>query len=139
VLAVDGAAAPYTLTLLREHRLECTADPGEPNDLPTEATPAPASGQFTLCGFDEDSYAVALTAGQLLDASIEFSPAEGDLDLQLIHPDGVTPLITSDGVEAREALRWPAAVTGVHYLRVYSMTSDPHARYLFAHAVTSGP
>lgn len=138
-VAADGAAAPYTLTLLREHRLECTPDPGEPNEVPAEATPAPASGQLTLCGFDEDLYAVALVAGQTLDASIEFSPAEGDLDLQLIHPDGVTPLLTSDGVAAREALRWPAAVAGVHYLRVYSMTSEPHARYLLAIAVTSAP
>jgi len=137
VVAADGAAAPYTLTLLREHRLECIPDPDEPNDVPADAKVAPAAGQFTLCGFDEDVYAVALAVGQTLHASIQFSPAEGDLDLQLIHPDGVTPLLTSDGVAASEALLWPAAVDGIHYLRIYSMTSDPHARYLFSLALTS--
>ncbi|MBN2359335.1 MAG: hypothetical protein JXR83_07765 [Deltaproteobacteria bacterium] len=138
VVAADGAAAPYVLTLAREHRLECAPDPDEPNDVSIEAKPAPASGQFTLCGFDEDYYAADLAVGQTLRVSIEFSPAEGDLDLQLLHPDGVTPLLTSDGVVEREQLLYRADIAGIHLVRVYSMTSDPHARYLFMLEVSSG-
>jgi hypothetical protein len=130
VIAADGARAPYTLDAFVEHGLVCETDPDEPNDLPASAAPAPSAGQFSLCGFDEDYYALALAPGKEAFAVITFSPFEGDLDLQLLHPDGLTPVATSDGVTGEEALRYPAEVEGTHYLRVYSLTSDPQARYL---------
>jgi len=130
VLAADGAVAPYTLSAFVEHGEVCVVDPDEPNDLPAQAATAPAAGQYSLCGFDEDYYALALAPGKRADAAITFSPAEGDLDLQLLHPDGVTQLATSDGVTGSEQLSFIAEVEGTHYVRVYSLTSDPLARYL---------
>ncbi len=137
VFAADGAVAPYQLSLYTENAEICLPDPDEPNEIAADAGAAPAAGQFSLCGFDEDLYAVELEAGKRLDASILFSPYEGDLDLQLLHPDGVTPLATSDGVGEREHLQVDAELDGTHYLRVYALSSEPRARYFLSVSVTS--
>ncbi|MFH1809446.1 MAG: PPC domain-containing protein [Pseudomonadota bacterium] len=138
VVAGDRGAAPYTLSLFTEVATQCQPDADEPNEVAAEAKVAPAAGQFGLCGFDEDLYAVPLLAGKRVVASIQFMPSEGDLDLQLLHPDGVTPLVTSDGVASEEHIEFVAQVDGTHYLRVYTLTSDPSARYLLTTQIDDG-
>lgn len=129
VVAADGGRAPYLLTAAVENETGCSIDPGEPNDVPAEAGPGTA-GVYSLCDFDEDVYGIDLSGGKRLQARIEFSPSDGDLDLQLLHPDGSTPLETSDGVGGSEEIVHVGNLDAVHYLRVYALTSHPRARYL---------
>ena len=123
--SLDGSSGPYSLDLHVMAQTQCLPDADEPNENPAQASDAvnvqtAASGAFSLCGMDQDYYRVHLSAGKVLAASLTFSIADGDLDLQLIHSDAQTVLQSSDGVAESEHIRWRAELDGDYFLRVYS-------------------
>lgn len=128
--SIDGALGPYQLSFKAQAQDQCRVDDDEPNDQSAQASLAPSQAQRDLCGFDQDFFRVPLQTGKTLDAAIHFLPAQGDLDLQLIHPDGHTVLLASDGVSDSETLHYRAELDGDYFLRVYSL-AEVHATYLF--------
>lgn len=113
-----GAPAPlaYTLTVATApHR---PADRFEPNDVPEAAKDLPPGEHGELVCTVEDYYRVALRAGQRLTVVVHLDPARGDLDLELLAPDGRVKA-ASHGVGAREEATLVAERDGPHLVRVY--------------------
>jgi PKD repeat protein len=107
----------------------CPADPFEPNRSDRQgdggrAVAAPlVAGSYSdlvVCGTDDDLYAITLAPGEGLHVEATFRNAEGDVDLYLYAPDGVTALDDSRSgaadVERIEFFGSPQG--GVHFLRV---------------------
>ena len=101
-LAVFGTAAgtysvPYSLSVIRTtgQVQECQPDAMEPNnfidnaklieDNQTDGTPI---ANLSICPEDKDYYAVLLGCGESLAAGINFTHANGDLDLYLLDEGG---------------------------------------------------
>jgi PKD repeat protein len=107
----------------------CAADPFEPNhsgeDARATAVEAGSFPDLTTCAGDDDWYGVVLDAGERLNVRIDFSNAEGDLELALYDRDGETVLDRSDGFQDSEAvqlLRAPEA--GTYFVRVFLNPAD---------------
>jgi hypothetical protein len=120
----------YELDVFRENQVECTPDELEPNNSTTNA-PAfdPAVEDLTICGSDNDWFAVEGVQGKKLRARATFIPADGDLDLQIIGLDGVQILATSDGISDTEEAEAELPLDGTYYVRVFSLTSGAKSRY----------
>jgi len=99
----------------------CDADRFEPNDTAATAANMDADlmPQDTLntCG-GPDFFAITLTTGQIIDINVSFVDARGDIDAELLKPDG-TRAGSSAGTSDNEHIRYTADSTGVHVLRVY--------------------
>jgi hypothetical protein len=120
----------YQLTVDRENQIDCADDDLEPNDTLAAAPAAPAAQSgLTLCDLDEDLFQVQGVAGKRLRARIAFTHADGDLDLMLIGIDGEQTLATSDGVGDSEEADAILPVDGTYYVRVFSLSETPAARY----------
>jgi len=97
---------------------ECRQDPFEPND--TQDT-APTLNfvplQASVCG-DDDWYTFQLNApdGTLVDLTLDFVHANGDLDMRLFQPDGTQ--LVSQGVTDQERIQ-VAVQAGDYDLRIY--------------------
>ncbi|MEW5848873.1 MAG: hypothetical protein AB2A00_08660 [Myxococcota bacterium] len=132
-----GSSSAYHLDITVERLVDCVTDSAEPNNTPVLATAAPEEGLFTICGSDNDLFRLpGLGAGRRVMVDAEFSTADGDIDLALLLPDGVTVLAISDGVGPTEALDVilpadpPDGGHGTYFLQVFSARSDTAARYL---------
>ncbi|MBN2498097.1 MAG: hypothetical protein JXR96_26140, partial [Deltaproteobacteria bacterium] len=69
----------------------CIDDSREPNDDVASATAVQQDAlwaDLVLCAGTEDYYAVVAAQGDVISALIDFAHADGDLDLELIGPDG---------------------------------------------------
>jgi hypothetical protein len=114
----------------------------EPNDGFDEATPLPLGTTIDgiACADDLDVFVVELTAGQTLTADLEFSHAEGDLDLFLLEPagDGWIQRDQSTSVTDNERIVHEATRTGPHYL-VVAGWEGAQARYRLTVNVTGSP
>lgn len=106
----------------------CRADAFEPNGSPYEANgqvqraaalpPGVHEGLFACLG-DDDWYAVRLAAGERLEVTINFTARDGDLDLALYAPDGVTQIAASAGLQDVERVTLArAAMAGDYLVRV---------------------
>jgi len=91
-LRIEGAAAAvenrYSMYLVIEEYVPCNADTFEPNNDPNEAktvTEDVYTG-LTCCG-EPDWYAISLNKGDKLEVEIEFTQADGDLDLWIFDHD----------------------------------------------------
>ncbi len=111
----------------------CPADPFEPNGSGLEGSVA--TGPAVLlpgvypglasCRGDDDWYAVDVVAGQRIDAEVQFTNDDGDLELTLYDTDGATVLDQSAGfrdVESVALLRAPA--DGRYFVRVHLSAGD---------------
>ena len=99
---VDGSRDNWTwaVTPLRvDESSACTSDEFEPNGSPFEADGVSRSAyelsagsydELYACEGDDDWYRVRVEEGEALSAAINFNRLEGDLDLALYAPDGVT-------------------------------------------------
>ena len=77
-------------------------------------------------------------------AALDFSTADGDLDLALLMPDALSVLAISDGVTGHEALDVlipsdpPDGGRGAYFLQVFAGRSGTAARYVL-HVDVSTP
>ncbi|MEO1231072.1 MAG: hypothetical protein AAFZ18_19430 [Myxococcota bacterium] len=128
----------YTLraTLLPGQGGRCVDDVNEPNDGPSTSTPNLPLGvdqTFSLCGGDEDWFAVDVNAFEVVTAELGFDGL-ADLDLSL-HPPGTTdrnasPLRASTGLAPREYLSFRSFETGRFLVRVYGARTTDAADYV---------
>jgi len=112
----------------------CETDALEPNGSPFEEGGVTLSARelsagsyesLYACQGDDDWYRVRVEEGEALSASINFNRSEGDLDLVLYAPDGVTVIdesLTLQGTERVELFR--ASEAGEYLLRVYLNPAD---------------
>lgn len=108
----------------------CVDDPLEPNDevgsprIPVDR----AYDDLAACPGDPDWFGIGLETGQTLAATIRFSHAEGDLDLELVAPNRRDLLADSRSFEDVEQLTYTATTSGVHHLHVFgsSITSNTY-------------
>jgi hypothetical protein len=139
----SGAATPYHLAVQVERADVCAPDAREPDDTPDQAALAPSSAVLTLCGSNVDLFRLEVGAGKRVRASVDFSTADGDLDLALLMPDGVSLLALSDGVTSHEELDLvipsdaPDGGRGAYFLQVYAGRSGTSARYVLTTLVTA--
>ncbi|MDY0063169.1 MAG: pre-peptidase C-terminal domain-containing protein, partial [Myxococcota bacterium] len=120
VVDYDAAEAAYTLSVQVEPAaVSCRDDGLEENDTLATATPIAAGNHANLaiCANDMDFFVFSVNAGDVVQAGISFSNAEGDLDLYLLDSAG-TILAYSDGEEDGELLTHTAAAAGSLYLAV---------------------
>lgn len=115
----------YDLALrVHDPRDECPPDLYEPNEdagTATDLVDDLVAG--VLCSPDEDWYRVLPAAGRPLRVRVEFFHFLGDLDLDVLGPDGVTLLGRSDSTSSRnyEEVLLPAPAAEPHFLRVYGL------------------
>jgi hypothetical protein len=129
--------SPYHLSLQVLRRQDCEPDSAEPNNTPALASPPSlaADGVYTVCGTDVDLFRIQAGAGKRVKVDVDFSTADGDIDVALLLPDGTTVLAVSDGVTSHEGLDvvLPADPVdgglGAYFLSVYAARSDTRAPY----------
>ena len=126
VFGYDGAEASYSLRVVRERGAgACLDDAMEDDDSPRAAVTvfAPNAHNARACPGDDDYRAIWLTAGARLNISAEFEHAAGDVDLELIGPDGEL-LSASRSVTDNEALGFVTRTAGLHTLRIIGFDLD---------------
>lgn len=98
----------------------CAPDQYEPNDDPSapRIQPAQHSG-LRLCPDDVDYFRLFVRDGERIEAQINFSHAEGNLDMDLIGVDLETVLVPARTDTDGERIVYTATVTGEHLLRVF--------------------
>jgi hypothetical protein len=124
----------YGLRLSISKGVPCDDDRFEPNDYKSMATSLNSAGEvdgLTICGPDVDYYFVRPPAGQGARIELHQEPTEGDLDLLVLAPDGVTELGRSETLEPVESVEIPAAQAPEDGLivRVGSDDDRAHASY----------
>jgi hypothetical protein len=121
VAGYQGATNSYNLTTTVTTGSPPPApdDPNEPNDGFANATsiqPGEYSGLSITTG-DIDFYAVNLSVGDVVEAEINFSQAEGDLDLLFVDPNGNIAAFSVTATD-NENVSSIAAESGTYYLVV---------------------
>ena len=106
---VDEAVAPG-----------CPSDRLENNDSMDGAEPLPPElyTGLNVCEDDEDWYRLSLDAGDTVTVDVEFSHAEGDIDMRLLDSAG-TPLVSSTSGTDDESVEYTVESSGTYFIRVY--------------------
>ncbi|WP_254273099.1 Hvo_1808 family surface protein [Haloarcula marina] len=121
VAGYQGATGPYNLSVAVSGGEEpaTTPDRFEPNDDVRNATRLqPGTYEdLSITEDDLDAYAVGLTAGESVSASINFSHEEGDLDLFLLGANG-SVVGSSTSETDNESVSYVAGETGTYYVVV---------------------
>ncbi|MBV71598.1 MAG: hypothetical protein CMH52_09670 [Myxococcales bacterium] len=109
--------------------LACVPDEREPNGSAFEpggapqfahALPAGEHRDLTVCSGDDDWYAVALDVGQRLAATCTYNQGEGDVELTLYGPDGVTIIDESSSILGQDSVELARSEqAGLYFLRVF--------------------
>lgn len=95
----------------------CTNDGAEPNDTAATATTWSSGAMGQICSGDTDHWRVAVSAGTRVEATLSFTHASGDLDLQLL--DGAGAILgTSAGTTNTERVSHCFASAGTAIARV---------------------
>ncbi len=96
-----------------------TPDRAEGNDSFETAVPITTTlyEDFTLCDGESDFLKFAVQEGDLIDVWVDFTHAEGDVDLYLYLDDG-TLLTESTSTTDDERIEWAAWATGEYVLEV---------------------
>ncbi|NIU68805.1 MAG: hypothetical protein GWN73_26710 [Actinobacteria bacterium] len=99
---------------------ECVDDVFEPNDdvNAPRADPGRYEG-LAICPGNADYYGVYARAGDTLRATIFFSHAAGDLDMELLDLDRSTVLVTSASMDDDEVVSHEVTETGEYKVRVW--------------------
>jgi hypothetical protein len=133
-MQATDAYVPYGLRLSLSRGTPCELDRFEPDDTPAAAVAVRTEGDLdalTLCGADQDFYAVDVPAGRGLRVEIHYDPLEGDADLFLYAPGGTALLGSSQTPDPVDAVELPAAeAEGGVLARVASQDSRAHDTYL---------
>ncbi len=120
---------------------DCVPDDDEGNDEPEDAVLVEAGRRegLTLCPGDEDWWAVQVPFGAALVGSIHFEHDDGDLDLQLVSPDGRAVRQTSDGTDDVERVQLDQAPSaGAWLLRVYAFEQEANDYALEVEVIEGG-
>jgi len=98
----------------------CIDDPFEQNDTAATAA-ALAAGTYNgkVCGGDDDFYTFNLNVGDTVNAVINFTSSNGDLDLQLLNPAGAVVASSTSAISNTETVNHVATVAGRFVLRVF--------------------
>ncbi len=111
---------PYTLNVGVAGAATCAADSYEPNN--TQAlgpTLSPGSySNLSSCVQDDDFYTVPLTSGAPFTANLTFVDAEGDIDVELLDPNGTIAASASSATD-NEQINYTPTMSGNFSLRVY--------------------
>ncbi len=129
-----SSQGPYTLDVFRENQVTCTPDALEPNSVVTQASPLPdPAALLTICGSDEDYFAIDGVAGKTLHVHTSFVQADGDLDLMIIGIDDEDVLAVSDSIDDGEDIRVVLPLDGKYSIRVFSLQGGAtRSRYSLA-------
>jgi hypothetical protein len=104
----------------------CTGNE-EPNDSFETPSVGLFIGTFDIClPGDDDYFAIDVDAAQRIDARILFTHTEGDLDLELLAPDGST-IERSQGIGNEERIRRVVGAGGRFVLHVYGFADASNA------------
>ncbi len=125
VYGYEDAANAYALSAAVELApVPCQDDALEDNDTLHQAHQLlpPESFNGAICQGDEDFYTVFLEPGWALVVRLGFEHALGDLDMQLVGPDGEV-VARAESSDDDESLRFEAAEEGLHTLRVRGYTN----------------
>ncbi|MBU0552206.1 hypothetical protein KKB55_13485 [Myxococcota bacterium] len=96
----------------------CDEDAVEPNDTQATAFPlVPGALSLGLC--DEDWFEIDVCAGGRVDIVVAFTHADGDLDAQLIGPDGAVLLESASSTDDERLAIDGGPTLGRVWLRVY--------------------
>lgn len=97
----------------------CTADSLEPNDAAGSASPISAGStpNLTSCAGNDDYYRLALTAGQNVTITVQFTDAEGDIDAEVRDPAGTVVASGTTNTD-NETLSFTAGAAGNYVLRI---------------------
>jgi len=109
---------------------ECDADANEPNDEANTATAITSGTTFeglTICQ-EEDWFSFRAFAGDEVDIMLTFVHDEGDLNLQLVDPEG-NVLQLSASTNDDEVIQRSVNATGQHWLRVFSPNRGAYTHY----------
>ncbi|MBZ0118809.1 MAG: PPC domain-containing protein, partial [Sandaracinaceae bacterium] len=118
VFGFMGAQNAYALRVDREAGACCTDDGGEPDDTRSSARPLVGTDfDGTICPMDDDWIAVPVTGPSRIEATLIFTHAMGDLDLELYAPDG-TLAGYSRGITDEESIGIDVGTAGTYALRV---------------------
>lgn len=133
VYGVGADTNTYRLTVNRvcSEDLACPADdPFEPNDERTESVRLypPTEIPATACASDEDWYRVTVSSGCTLELAVDFSHAEGDLDVEL--RDSSDAILASSRTSTDdEELSFTATSFTTAYARVFVFQGGGTPRY----------
>lgn len=108
----------------------CANDLLEDNDA-LDGAPRLPPGEYddlVVCPGDDDYYAVYLRAGESIGATIQFTNADGDLDLMLFDPSGAM-VAESRGTGDDETVSHDATTEGEHVVRVYGASASVSTTY----------
>ncbi|MEW5855245.1 MAG: PPC domain-containing protein [Myxococcota bacterium] len=132
---VSGAQNSYTLTWSRSlPTITCPADDSfEVNDDRQGSTVLERGTTMVgrLCANDEDWFAVALETGDDLLVVMSPNDGNGDLDLELLSPQGQLLASSSETGATAEAIQHTAATPGVYFVVVsgYQSAENRYAIY----------
>ncbi|HSA20010.1 MAG TPA: lamin tail domain-containing protein, partial [Myxococcota bacterium] len=134
---------PFEVCLAGLCAAGCQDDVGEPDDAAAEAgaiQPDDLLSDRVLCSGDEDWYQVALEQGDRFEVLLGFTHADGNLDLDLLGPDGVSLVASSHGGLDDELVDYtlPAGGSGTYFLRVFGV-AGAHNLYSLLTARTDDP
>ena len=134
VYGFDGATNSYAMALDILPEDTCLEDDFEDNDNADQATDLFEGiyEDLAVCQDadtpDDDWYAVALDAGQELNALILFTHTDGDLDMELYSLDDTeTPLLRSIGIRDSEEITFTATEDNFYFIRVYGFLGESNA------------
>jgi hypothetical protein len=103
----------------------CLNDVLEENDSSGEATAiGPSLLDLQICGGDLDVFEVEAEAGEQIDVRLNFTHANGDLDVYLFHSSNLgTPVLGSTGTVDNESMRYTVPADGIYYVLVQGYES----------------
>jgi hypothetical protein len=121
--AAPDADNDYFLLIDRTQGMnDCNDDAGEENDNREQARLIEeGSLNGTICPGDEDWYAVHVNAGGAISALIEFTNAQGNLDLEVLNPEGeVVGSSTNDDADTETVEVSEVEQSGLYLVRIFS-------------------
>ena len=115
-----------------EITVSCADDRFEENDDVAGLVQLPPSEQPDLrwCASDDDWYGVYMETGDVLTLGLFFTDAEGDLDVEVYDPSGVS-VAFSNSFDDNESLTWTATSDGVHPVHVYGIDDGDFAGNIY--------
>lgn len=119
----------YELTVVEDEPLQCNTEPGEPNNVLSQASNSvlvAGHSSRILCGSeDKDYHQLTVPAEKQLTATVEFNYSEGDIDAKLLDLDGDTlDSSTTSGNKEQVELRNRTTEDQTVVLYVYRYTSS---------------
>ena len=108
----------------------CLEDVHEPNNnvAQTAAIDPGAFSDLAICPFDLDWYSFNTTAGKQVAVTLEFTNADGDLDVRLyIEADLQQPVASAVSEQDGEELNFTTTQSGTYYIRVNGFAGDSNS------------